>query len=273
MKEKKLTFWVLILTINANIDQVLENIIPTLVSLDIDQIIISHQIFDAVTKVSKKIPKNIQYIVSYEAWVSKNRNIALRNCTTDIFHICGDDILYEKNFIQNIKEAFLQTPHYGIITFQALARENKKNLIPITETREHSRISLLRTKSCVFVYNRNIISDAWTKFDENFWLWTDNPTWEEHIFWNDILSLWYKARHVDIPIVSHPIQTSWQKYENITLISARIFVFRRMFWFVWWCFALFFFSVRDYTKYCHHISVFQYIQISIRALFSKTPRN
>lgn len=271
MKWKTLTFWVLILTINQNIYKVLRDIIPRLQDQGVDEIVIGHQIFDTSTKAITGIPQGVTYVVSYEPGVSKNRNIVIQHCTTDIFHICWDDIVYEHDFVKHIKKEFFKTPDYGIITFQALSREYRTPLIWIKKSQKHSYISLLKTKSCGFVYNRRVICAANISFDENFWLGTDIPTGEEHIFWNALLRSWYQARHVTVAIVSHPSNTSWTNTQNLDLISARVFVFRRMFWCIWGVFAAFFFTIREYKNYRPYISCIGYMRLSLWAVFSKIP--
>ena len=55
---------------------------------EVEEIVISHQIFDNETKPSKFTDKRIKYIVSYDPGVAKNRNIAIKESTSDIVHIC-----------------------------------------------------------------------------------------------------------------------------------------------------------------------------------------
>lgn len=265
-KHKDMSFWVLILTINTNIERVKQELLPQL--WHIQEIIISHQIFDGKTKPSSFTDKRIVYIPTFEKWVSKNRNIAMKYTKSDIVHICWDDISYVKWFDKTILSAYRQTPDMWIISFQACDPKTLNYIISVSEW-NHNFKTILSTKSCGMTYNKTVLNKLWIKFDEQFWLWTDFPTWEETIYFSDFLKKWWKGRHIDMPIVYHSQDTSGSDFTNTKLISSRIQVFHRMFWFAGALFAWVYFGFRDYSKYKKHIMFKKYVALNIQHIFNK----
>jgi hypothetical protein len=105
MKTNNLTLGILITTCNENIKRVKKDLVPNLIkNKNIDEIIISHQIFDKITKPEKNLTKGkVKYFYMFEKGLSKNRNNCLKNSKSDICHICDDDLIYLKDFSKIIK--------------------------------------------------------------------------------------------------------------------------------------------------------------------------
>lgn len=265
-EKEKASFGVLILTINNNIERVKRDLLPQLSK--VEEIVISHQIFDNKTKPSKFTDKRIKYIVSYEPGVAKNRNIAIKESTSDIVHICWDDISYVDWFQKKILSTYKDTPNMWIISFQAQDPDSGENIINVWKWRHNFR-TILSTKSCGMTYNMKVLKTLWLIFDERFGLGTQHPTWEETIYFSDFLKSWWKARHVDAPIVYHSRDTSGSNFSNTELIGSRIQVFHRMFWFLGAVFAWVYLWIRDYKSYKQHISLSTYISLNISNIFYK----
>ena len=270
MKEKSnITLWILITTMNNGINRVKKELLSQL--KNVDEIIISHQITDKniipenIEEI-KKYHKNIKYVYMNEKWLSKNRNNALKYSNTDICHICDDDLNYIKWFEKIIKKAY-EKNDYDIITFQAENNEWKKHF-KIKEWK-HNRFSILKIWSWGIIFRRNNIIQKNIKFDENFWLWAQYSVWEENIFLTECYKKGLKIFHNDNSIVIHPDESSWINYKNRKdLIIARIKVFKKLFWFIWWFVGIFYFTISHYKYYKNYFSIEEFFILSFKSFIN-----
>jgi len=269
-KESKLTLWILITTMNYWINRVKKELLPQL--KNIDEIIISHQITDKkifpenIDNI-KKYHKNIKYVFMNEKWLSKNRNNALKSSTTDICHICDDDLNYIELFENIIKEEYKKN-NYDIISFQAENEEWKKHF-KVKEWK-HNIFSILKIWSWGITFRRKSILDNKILFDENFWLWAKYPVSEENIFLTDCYRNRLKIFHNNNSIVIHSDESSWINYENRKdLIIARIKVFKKLFWFIWWFVWIFYFTILHYKYYKKYFSIREFFILSFKSFINE----
>lgn len=61
--------------------------------------------------------KKVKMITTPDRGVGKNRNIAILNSTADIILFADDDMIYEDNYVEIVKEAFNKLPQADIIIF------------------------------------------------------------------------------------------------------------------------------------------------------------
>jgi hypothetical protein len=261
---KKLTFWVFITTMNDWIDRVLKELLPQL--KNVDEVIISHQITDNKIKPKEwKLWKNIKYFFMFEKWLSKNRNNALKNSTTDICHICDDDLNYIPWFQDIILQEYNKT-NFDVISFQVENEKWKKRYNIIKW--KYNPLSVLRVWSAWITFNRKKILENNILFNEDFWLWTKYPVWEENIFLHDCYKKWLKMSHSNDSIVIHPDESSWIDYRK-ELIIARIKVFKKIFWFIWWFAWAFYFTIFHYKFYKNKFSILEFLKLSFLSLLKK----
>lgn len=259
--KNKLTLWILITTMNSWIERVKKELLPQL--KNVDEVIISHQITDKnILPEEWNLWEKVKYFYMYDKWLSKNRNNAIKNSTSDICYICDDDLNLEEWFEEIIKNEYLKSD-FDIITFQAINEKWEKHFK--LKKWEHNILSVLKIWSWWITFKRDFINKNNLTFDENFWLGTLFPTWEENIFLMDLYKKWAKMYHSNKPIVFHPDESSWINY-NKDLIIARIKVFKRLFWFVWWIAWIFYFTVLHYKYYKWKFSVLDFFILSFKSL-------
>lgn len=269
MKNENLTLWILITTLDNWINRVWDELLPQL--KNVDEIIISHQITDENLKPESIIElgnyhKNIKYIFMYERWLSKNRNNALKYSTTDICHICDDDIDYKKWFENIIKNEYKKS-NYDIITFQVenVKWEKRYNI----KEKKHNMFSLLKISSIGITFKREKIITNNIIFNENFWLWTKYPIWEDNIFLKNCFDKKLRLVHSNKSIVFHDNISSWIKYENKNSIFSRIKLFKYLFWFIWGFSAIFYFTILHYKYYKDNFSVKEVFILSCKSFIKK----
>jgi len=201
----------------------------------------------------------------FEKWLSNNRNNALKNSKSDICHICDDDLNYIDWFEDIIKNEY-QKSNYDIITFQAL-NNKKENHFKIKE-KKHNKFSIMKVWSWGITFRRESLYDNNILFDENYWLWTKYPVWEENIFLNDCFINWLKMYHSNKSIVTHPDESSGILYRE-ELIEARIKVFKKLFWLLGWFLWVFYFTILHYKYYKNNFSPVEFFILSFKSLFNE----
>lgn len=248
---------------NDWIERVKKELLPQL--KNVDEIIISHQITDSYIKPETiDFWENINYVFMFEKWLSKNRNNALKNSKSDIVYICDDDLNFLDWFVDIIKQEYKKN-NFDIITFQAQNKNWRKHFN--LKEWNHNRLSVLKVWSWWITFRRKSILEKSLIFDENFWLGTIYPTWEENIFLTDCYKKWLKIYHIDKTIVFHPDESSGINYSN-DLIIARIKVFKRLFWFIWWLLGVFYFTIFHYKYYKSKFSIFKFFILSFKSFIN-----
>ncbi len=264
-QNKELTLGILITTTNENIERIKKELLSELIkNKSIDEVVISHQIFDKVTKPQKYLTKGkVKYFYMYDKGLSKNRNNALKHSKADICHICDDDLIYLKNFDKIIKEEYEKNRDYDVITFQAVNEGGIKHFK--VEEGMHNRKSILGISSWGITFRRKVILKNNLKFDEEFGLGAKYCVGEENIFLKDCLDKNLNIKHMDKAIVFHKDESSGIQYRD-ELINSRIKVFIRMFGFFGGVFVVFYFTIFHYKFYKEKYSIFRFFWLSLRGL-------
>ena len=268
-KTNTLTLGILITTCNENIKKVKKNLLPKLIkNKGVDEIIISHQIFDEKTKPEKNLTKGkVKYLFLKNKGVSKNRNNCLKYSTSDICHICDDDVIYLKDFEKKIKEEYKKNENFDLITFQAINQYNVKRY-KVKEGR-HNIIIPLRLSACGMSFRRKPIIKKNIIFDENFGLGAKYCCGEENIFLKECVDKKLNLRHSNKIIVLHKDLKEKNKlilYKDLLIIS-RIQVFKKIYGFLGGVFAVFYFSIFKYREYKNKYSFFKYFWISLKEVW------
>lgn len=255
-----LTVWVLITTMNQWLQRVLDELLPQL--HEADEVIISHQITDNITEPYQwDLPTYVKYSYMFDKWLSKNRNNAIQLATTDICHICDDDLNYIPWFVDIIKKAYTQN-NVDLITFQA--KDEFGALHYPLKAWKHNTFSVGRISSwwITFKLSTNLL------FDTDYGLWAKYPTWEENIFLRDAQKQSLQLLHDNTPIVIHPRESSGIQY-NDDLIQARTMVFKRMYGWIWALASIPYFAILHYHYYQAHYNVLHFLILSLRWLVWK----
>jgi uncharacterized protein YbcC (UPF0753/DUF2309 family) len=266
-KEPNLTLGILITTCNENIKKVKKSLLPKLIkNKGVDEIIISHQIFDNKTKFEKTLTKGkIKYFHMFKKGVSKNRNNCIKNSKSDICYTCDDDIKPLKNFSKIINEEYKKNQSFDILTFQA-ENEKKENYFNLKE-RIHNKFSILKIWTLGITFRRKVILKNKLFFDEDFGF-SKYPTGEETIFLKDCFDKKLKMKHINKKIVFHKNESTGDIYNDKIIISRPI-IFKRMFGIFGGIFAVFYFTIFKYKFYKNKYSFFKYFWLSLKGFFEK----
>ena len=263
--KKNLTLGILITTTNKNIERVKKELLPQL--KNVDEVIISHQVFDGETEPERNLnKKNVKYFYMYDKGLSKNRNNALKYSKADICHICDDDLFYLKDFDKIIKEEYERDEGLDVITFQAVNEKNEEHFK--VKEGKHSNISILRICSWGITFRRKSVLEKEIKFDESFGLGTKYCVGEENIFLKDCLDKELNVKHCRRAVVSHKNESSGIDYRD-ELVFSRVAAFKRMFGFFGGVFAVFYFTIFHHKFYRKKYSVFGFFLKSLRRFEQK----
>lgn len=194
----------------------------------------------------------VKVINSKEKGLSKSRNLAIGNASKKICLIADDDVIFEKDFSNNIVLSFNQHQNAHIITFNHKRIGNpepqkKRNSIFIHDTK-----SIWNVSSIEIAFKLDEIKNRKLHFDENFGLGSHFETAEEFLFLKEALN--EKLRLIFNPavIVSHAEFSSGKNEGSDALIYARAALFYKLhgiFAYVWLLKYILFLTRKKYIKF------------------------
>ncbi len=164
---------------------------------------------------------NIRVINSFEKGLSKSRNLALKNATCDIVVIADDDLVYEKEFVNVIGDAFNKMPQAELITFKAMSFNGKPYRDYKTENFKHSVKSIKGVISWEIALNINKINNLNITFDEHFGLGGQFETAEEYLFAREVVDKGSHSYFNNNFIVAHPELNSGMDLGSNRIVYAR----------------------------------------------------
>ena len=145
---------------------------------------------------SNKQGKNChaKFISTTERGLSRSRNMAIRNCDSDICLICDDDEVLADSYEEYILTAYNNLPQAGIITFpfhridKPAFFSNKQSAIGFKD--------IMRTASIQITFKLSLISEHTIFFDEKMGSGTGNGGGEENKFLYDYYKKGVKMYYV-----------------------------------------------------------------------------
>lgn len=151
---------------------------------------------------------NIRMINYKEIGLSRSRNRALENASSEICIISDDDVEYVENFESIIVNAFKENEDTDIITFKIKTPqgENFKNYR--NEMFDHDKRSILKVSSIEVAFKLESIKKNNIKFDEKFGLGSIYVSGEENIFLMDCINRGLKIKYIPITIAIHEKESS-----------------------------------------------------------------
>ena len=162
---------------------------------------------DAAKETVAKSIENLVLISSNDRGISKSRNQALINCSSDIAVICDDDLCFTSNLYESLIDAH-NTYQEEIITTKIQTPNGGEYKKYKTLGFLHNKSSALKISSVEITLKTKAIKNAGIKFNEKFGLGTNCPSGEENIFMFDALDAGIKARFLPIFTVIHPPESS-----------------------------------------------------------------
>ncbi len=177
----------------------------------------------------------IKVLNSEEKGISRSRNLALRNCTSDWAHFCDDDVAFASHYFEKIEKALIKYPKTDFYQFQIETPEGEsfKNYLASKQFFEFSnwenRQRILLISSVEIVGKMEFIKRNELTFNPEFGIGSGAyPMGEEALFLMDGLDKRARFTYVPEVLVIHPKESSGKKLEQKQLQTLGI-LFRRVF--------------------------------------------
>lgn len=171
--------------------------------------------FLIINQTTERQKINNEYVYNYnEKGLSKSRNRAINNSNADICIIADDDVIYKKNYLETVKQAYEKYPQADIITFGAKSL-NSERIIKKVKASKINKINAMRIISSQITFKRESIIKNNIKFDEKFGAGSKYDKAEETIMLCD--SLRKKLKIVNISTIIATIkqkESTWFKGFN-----------------------------------------------------------
>lgn len=182
------------------LDEIFQNI-----NIDNIYILVINQCINIPLQSKIDIPhSNIRVISVAEKGTSVSRNLAIKNMIGDICTFTDDDLIYEKNIIEKILNAF-QGKNIDIVTFKTgIINSNKDIKNYKKKSFKHTLRSLLSIGDWEIFFKSNIIKNNNILLDERFGLGCKYPACEYHIFLMDCYKKGINIFYIPIVVVKHP---------------------------------------------------------------------
>lgn len=231
---------ILIATMHRSDFSFLDDMFPHHEWRDLNLVIINQ------TKKGNEIKSELENIIvvnSYEVGLSKSRNLALKNCRTEIALIADDDVIYKNNFLQKIIKAYDKYPNAGLILFKIETFSGKpfiKNY-PSQEIKVSKR-NRPPLSSVEMTFNRDYLLENKISFNEYFGLGSYFQSGEEQLLFKEFLKKNISVYHIPEFIVEHDELSSttdqgsnrfiyaqgalkYLEYENLSFLWLAKFIF------------------------------------------------
>lgn len=163
----------------------------------------------------------------HEKGLSKSRNRALSHVDGDICIIADDDIFYQENIFEILRERYQLNPSVSAITFQDSYAEVIGYKKYIKKEYFHTRFTAMKVTSFEISFRSNIIQLGLT-FDERFGLGSQIPLGEENIFLCDVIEKKLKVLHIPEFLVNHPQESTGCAFNEGSAFKRGV-VFARIF--------------------------------------------
>lgn len=222
--------------------------------------VIINQCNQNMRKIIEESPQKITYIETTERGLSKSRNMAIEQATSDICIFCDNDVEYNENYEQLILEEYKQHPEYDIIIFHI---ESKVHPVPCYS--KPKRITYLtsgRIFSPEISFRRSSIQNI--RLNEKIGAGTKYLMGEENAFLYECLRQGLKLYYVPKQIAKLRYEPStWDSGFNTKFFIARGASFAAMtahFSLI----LIFQYAIRKYKFYKTQVSLFSAIYYMLK---------
>lgn len=117
--------------------------------------------------------------------LSNNRNITLSNASGKVCLLADDDLVYEDDYLETIKNSFMENPDADLIIFNL--HENPITRFIIKKRMKINRLNYMRFGSVRIAFKLNSIRKKNISFDPNFGTGANVSFGEDTIFLHDCL--------------------------------------------------------------------------------------
>ncbi|CAM4212041.1 glycosyltransferase family A protein [Erysipelothrix aquatica] len=172
--------------------------------------------------------KNVKWINSTTRGLSKSRNIAIRNCSSEVVVLSDDDLEYVSNAKEIIQNSFDRNQNYDVIAFMVDGIEQHFKDYPNKE-KVISYIQSMKLSSVQIAIRKSVFDNASVHFDERFGSGSKYYLGEENILLFDILKKGHKVKFIPEKIADlHIGQSTWFEGYNREYFINRGASYRRM---------------------------------------------
>ena len=213
---------------------------------------------------NRNLPDNINWINSPTKGLSRSRNIALQNSSSDIVIIADDDVTYVDNYEDIILDAYNKHPDADIIAFQFKGKNDSfKKYSKQNKVKNINFLTSMKLASVEITMKRESILAAKLKFDENFGSGSKHKMGEENIFLFDSLRKGLKI--IQVPVVIGYVkigESSWfhgyteDYFKDLGAVYYRMSPFYS-------CFLIFQFILRKRKIYKSNINMLNAIKYAL----------
>ncbi|MDE6272663.1 MAG: glycosyltransferase [Muribaculaceae bacterium] len=175
--------------------------------------------------------KDFTVIPTSTRGLSINRNLALEASSAPLLLLGDDDIIYSREYLLAVIEAFRSHPDVDFICFRYKSERH-----PV----DHPVSELRLTKppwwliSFCMAFRRDVIEKSGVRFDERFGIGAEFPSAEESVFLNDLLRKGIKALYLPVTVAEHPGATTVMRTETMPdFISAKAAAFVKIYPLTW----------------------------------------
>jgi len=147
--------------------------------------------------------------------LSKSRNMAISKAVGDICLIADDDLVYESDYVEKIKEVFSNHPGYDIIVFDVESTNSERPTTYISDKiMELGYLKSLKVASFRIAFRRDKLEEKKIKFNELFGAGAKYPFGEENIFL-------FECIRNDMKILYAPVKIARVSHEDSTWFRGR----------------------------------------------------
>jgi len=197
--------------------------------------------------------------------LSKSRNTALSNSTSDICLLCDDDEYLENDYVAKIHEGYSMYPDAAVIAFEL----HRPRGSCWKTSRKLGRFSALRISSCQITFKRELIKNSAIKFNEAFGAGTQFSSGEEMVFLHDCLFKGLNVYYVPLIIGSVTrTQSTWFKGFTESYFVNRGVVTRFSMGLFFATLYSMYFSVTKYPIYRESMTFLKAFRLMLRGIYS-----
>lgn len=151
--------------------------------------------------------QNISFYSSKERGLSRSRNMAIKNASSEICILCDNDVEYVSDYDSIIEEKFLEYPDADLIVFY-IKRDEKSKPYVNKDCRLNHKLAL-KVFSPEIAFRKSILKKNCIEFNEKFGAGSTYMMGEENIFL-------YECLRKGLKIMYTPTKIAELRYEEST---------------------------------------------------------
>lgn len=245
MMVSKITFQILIATMNRENLDFLYKMFPNSNIEGLNIIIVNQT---TPQKILKSNLLSVKVINSFDKGLSKSRNLALENATSNWCLIADDDLVYVIGFENIISSGIEEYNSSGVVVFKSMVdAETPRRDFPETSKKHITTLKQFNVASFEMVLNRSIPNPLF--FNENFGLGSNVFLFgEEVVLMRDYIEEGFSVSYCDKAIVFHPKDNTGTIYEHSLRYFTKGGVLKYTYpkKYVLWIFIQLFFDVKQH---------------------------